>query len=579
MRVLERSSYTLLFVWLILLLCHSWFGPDIFYHLSWGRDLITRGDLWPAQRTLLQQPVNANVYLLFQALTYLLFGFGGLSAVSGLFILLWLAIAALWVRIIRVTPLTPWLLLIFIACAQLRFEARPEIFSYVFVLLLVVLLSSLKAETIGWRTVLVATFVLEVIWTSTHSYFPLGVLIAGAWLVAEVCTRSWRNVRAGALLLASTTAATFVSPAGAGTWTSVWSNLQVGAGLRDLNAELFAPSLWPPSFPLSLFWLMWIAVVLLAARALWRRDLNFAFWLALGGLVLSASSVRNLPLLFLLGAPALAERPAWNFSGTARTMERWALITLTLGLTLATARGSYWRWVNSVGHLGIQLEPSAYPLQAVEFLRAQNFKGLIYTDSYDGGYVEYELPEAHVTGDSYFNDLELTRTFFATIKVPAAFLALLDRATFDALLINTENLDVLQAALTRTDFRLVYADAHRALFWREALPGPPRITLAQGSYYDGSKLDTWADMFGPLSWLSLARTREDRGLVHKLCTDLARAPELPATVVMAALALALESKDRDLVTAAAALRARVRQNAQEDPRWSELARATEACCK
>src|ERR1044072_8370874 len=115
-------------IFLCLLLMHSWFGPDIWYHLTWGRDILTRGLMSPDQRTLLTQPVAANVYLIFQSIMYGAFSTGGIYAVSGIFIAIWVAIAVLWMIVSgmwRRPVLGPWLLLAFIVCNQSRFEHRP----------------------------------------------------------------------------------------------------------------------------------------------------------------------------------------------------------------------------------------------------------------------------------------------------------------------------------------------------------------------------------------------------------------------------------------------------------------------
>mgnify|MGYP003395776854 CR=1 FL=1 len=38
-----RLNWLLLMLWMLLLLAHSWYGPDIWYHLFWGRELVEFG--------------------------------------------------------------------------------------------------------------------------------------------------------------------------------------------------------------------------------------------------------------------------------------------------------------------------------------------------------------------------------------------------------------------------------------------------------------------------------------------------------------------------------------------------------
>src|SRR5689334_17755617 len=77
--------FATLFLGLILLLCHSWQGPDIWYHLTWGRDIFTTGSFLPQVHVLLPQPIAANNYWLFQLLTFGLYSLGGIIAVSAVF--------------------------------------------------------------------------------------------------------------------------------------------------------------------------------------------------------------------------------------------------------------------------------------------------------------------------------------------------------------------------------------------------------------------------------------------------------------------------------------------------------------
>src|SRR6185503_14000255 len=83
-KVFELSGVFLL---LILLLWHSWFGPDIWYHLSWGRSLVQNFSFLPVTRTLISQPVYANTYWLFQIAMYALMSAGGIYAISAIFLL------------------------------------------------------------------------------------------------------------------------------------------------------------------------------------------------------------------------------------------------------------------------------------------------------------------------------------------------------------------------------------------------------------------------------------------------------------------------------------------------------------
>lgn len=549
------------------LLTHSWYGPDIWYHLTWGRELIEQGRLVPQQRTLLTQPVFANVYALFQAVIYLLYAFSGLVGVSALFAALWFVIAGLWLHLARACrfPIAgPWLFLAFVVIAQTRFEQRPEIFSYLF---LMATLAWYGREARGRDYALL--FVLQVLWTNTHGYFALGPLIAAAACLAALVERRAPPWRA----LGVTTLGTFATLPPLGGWLAVWHNGRVGAGLRDVNAELMPPTLWPPLAPNVVFWCLALLVVWLIARALWVRRDVFAALLALGGLALALGAVRNLPLLPLLSAPLLATLPAEPLLGRARLMSMVGAAVAATLLAFAALTGRYQAAVGGLGSFGVHLEWSSYPIGAVEFLK--NFRGKIFTDSYDGGYVEYHLPEARVAGDSYFSSPEITREFFDAIREPAALRGLHLRFDFDALLINVENLAVLDQALRDPEWALVYSDTHRALFRKRAQAAA--VPLAAGTYFHGESLANWNDAFGPLSWTAVARKYRDRDLLAKILRDVSASPVIPAALYRMALDFGVKEGDRELVRSTLALREKVRDVANEPEIAALEARAAECC--
>jgi hypothetical protein len=546
-------------IFLILLLLHSWFGPDIWYHLTWGRDIVTRGLMSPDQRTLLTQPVAANVYLIFQSIMYGAFSAGGIYAVSGIFIALWTAIAVLWMiqtGLWRRPLVGAWLLLAFIVCNQSRFEHRPEVFSYLFVLLFLMWFQRAREQAPG-RKEFAMLFALQVIWTNTHGYFVLGVLIAGAFALAERFERGalGQRVMNAFAAFGICLAGSFVSPSIWGGWQSVLENSRVAAGLRDLNAELFSPVFWPPFPPLSLFWCFWALAIALSLRALYRRENLFAAFLSLGGAALAASAVRNIPLVFLLSAPLLRTLPVWparrspGTGGVAAAISSLAAAAVAVWLSATVVQGKFHRYVGSLGGFGVHLEWAAYPIGAVEFLQANGFHGKIFTDSYDGGYVEYHLPGARIAGDSYFSDPDITHEFFAAIREPAQLEGLDQRFTFDALLINIENLEVMDAVLTGPAWALAYSDSHRALFFRKALWPKDPIQLSSSNYYHGEDLRDWMYAFGPISWAAVARKHRDRALLAKIVDDVSRADAIPSTFVKMALGFGVDNYDKPLIAA------------------------------
>jgi hypothetical protein len=540
------------FLVLLLLLWHSWFGPDIWYHLSWGRSLLERGSFMPETHTLLAQPIVANGYWLFQVTVASLMAAGGVYAVSALFLLMWVAIAILWIRetgALRDRVFGAGLFLAFIVCAQTRFEARPEVFSYLFLIAEIAWLR--RAYSPGRISSVAALFAIQVLWTNSHGYFVLGPLLAGAWLVANLLESGKPNsaaVKNGALIFAAVLAASFVSPFPLGMWESVWGYVGVSRALHELNAELQAPVLYPVFWPFAVFWILWAVAALTSLWNLFRRREDFASILALAGCILAVQASRNIPLFLLLSAPV------FRFVLTGlheRKMPRGAgLVPVTLALLLGVCvvRGDYHKSVTSLGTFGVRLEPSAYPIAAAEFLVAEGFKGKLFCDSYDGGYLEYRLPEIQVAGDSYFSDGPLTLKYFAAIRDPQALKAMNGEFHFDGLLINVENIDVIEALWKDPDWDMVYRDSHRAFFSKET------NASVRGKFYNGEDLSHWTNAFGVMTWSGLALKYRKPELMAAILRDLKDSPGIPAPILRYAIILSGEIKNRQMFEDALILR-------------------------
>lgn len=556
----RRLPWVLAFLWLSVLLLHSWYGPDIWYHLTWGREVAMKHILVPEQHTLLQQPVPSNPYWLFQIVGFWLYRIGDIYLLSLLFLSAWLIVVSLWLRLSELDQKQdsgPWILLGSLFCLELRFEQRPEVFSYMLLILYLWALRPFSERPISKARLLVI-FLLQLAWTCTHGFFVLGPLISFALLLSTLIGANRRKdqVREAGLVTTVSLLGTLLTPSGPAVWRSVWAYSQVARSLRDLNAELFPPQLiaWPLPWPMPAFWLLWFLLAILAARALWKKqqDTVFAGLLGLGGVILSAQSVRHIPMLILLAAPLLKTANPIRLSSKLAWLNSAALSAVCLALILNTVNGNYFRFTGSLATFGVHLEWASYPIALVEELEVRGFKGKIFCDSYDGGYLEFHLPDVRVAGDSYFSDAELTRSYFGAIKDPAQLMAMDQRFHFDALLINVENLSVLDWALDHSDFALVKADSHRALFFRQPLQQKPS-DLSRFSYYHGEDLRNFAYSFGVTAWMALASKRQNRALMLKILSDIREAQNIPPTVLKMASKFANDHSDPEMARAVEAI--------------------------
>ena len=110
-----------------------------------------------------------------------------IPSVSCLFLALWAAILAVWLRtagILRIGAAGPWLALAVILVCQVRFEPRPEIFSYLFLALQICWLAAWEMDRAASPWTLGRFAAVEALWANMHGYFAFGPLLVGLRLVA-----------------------------------------------------------------------------------------------------------------------------------------------------------------------------------------------------------------------------------------------------------------------------------------------------------------------------------------------------------------------------------------------------------
>ena len=561
--------------------CHSWFGPDVFYHLAWGRDLINSFSFVPRHATLIAQPIPANPYWLFQGLLYLGYAHAGMMVTSGLFAVTWALTARAWWRSTRLGAVPtwgPWLATGALLAVQTRFEQRPEVFSYLALAWVIARVGPLDFTRPLPRAGLARLLLVQIAWTNVHGFFALGPLVLATRMVSALVTdaraRSGGAIGRGLGVLALMTGATLITPFGFNTWRAVAGYAGFRGRLNDLIQELAPPSFSLTVPPLAAFWISLGLTAALVVRAVIKRRDLYAVILALAGGYLALSAVRNLPLFFVMTGPLWAQLAEWAPMRKARGRK----VSLTLnavacvGLMIAFVTGDYQNATGQLSTFGVRLEPASYPRAAARYLNERGFAGRVFNDSYDGGYLEFELPAATITGDSYFADVDRTREFLGAIRDPAQLARLDARFNYDALLINVENLAVFEAVSASPAFGLAHVDSHRALFRRGA------TGAAVGHYYAGEDLRHWANAFGPASWIAIARRHRDAGQLSQILTELGAAPHVPAALIGSALGFATGEHRCRILTAAAALRPRAFADRELDlVRLDQIIRAAGAC--
>lgn len=584
-RTLTLAAWGAVFLLLGLLVMCGWQGPDIFYHLFLGKAVLETGAFQPADPLIAQQPGYVNIYWLFQIVCHGLFAAGGIHGVSLLFLAAWIATLGLWVRTARMAhapslgvPLTIAAILI----SQGRFEPRPEVFSYLFLMLQIRWLITWDfSAPLTWRRY-AAFALIEALWANVHGYFIFGPLLVAARLVSAVAQREGRPaVPRVVRLLAVTAAASIISPFGLRTWGFAMTLASFMREVRGAIIEFGPPTgvfltIWTGKF----FWAFWAVCLLICLTLLMRRRGRiFSYILAAAGLGLSATSARNMPLLPLMMAPALADfvrlvaeslraRPRRRSAGSSASPQHrsaWALTPMitagagliALALGLWTVTGGFHRSVRSETRFGIALPFHTYPLHFADALRKAEFRGKVFNSAADGGYLEYFFPDLRPYMDSRYVDAEVVREYFAAMVDPRAFQRLDQRHRFDGVLLKVADSPRLVASLLGADeWVLAHADLHRAFFVRSAPEGgtPPAWANTTIRFHQGEDLGERVNGLPAIQWVGILMTQPDRALLIEALRQFGQAKRIPSFVILHALQAAHQRRDQEIAELARRMR-------------------------
>jgi hypothetical protein len=572
MRILRWLSWAAVAVPLVLLLCHEWFGPDIWYHLYLGGQVARTLTAQPPDRLLLHQPDFLNLYWLFQLVVRGAYALGGLYPVSLLFVALWGAVLAVWLQTtgaLRRGALGPWLALATVLVCQLRFDQRPEVFSYLFLALQIRWLAAWSMATAPAPGVLAGFTVVEALWANMHGYFAFGPLLVGLRLAAAAVSGEappgprrlpgWIGLWQ---LLGLTLLASVASPFGLRNWQEVGVLWRFFGAMHHQILEFVPPgdrpmiALWSIRF----FWAYWLGLLAAGvglARVSGRREL-FALLLAAVGLYLSAQAARNIPLVVFFGAPLLgALRPRLGPLRPER-LGRLAVVLAGAALSAWIVSGGFQRFVKSPGGFGLRESTTAYPVFFADYARGTGLSGAIFSTGTDGGYLEFHCPALRPYADSRYTDAALVGEYFRALRRPADFRQLEPGFAFDSVLLPiVDSREVVAALLRDPQWRLAYADPGRAFLANRKSAAGAAAAAREPRFYRGEDLAVPRQAAAAVAWTQVLAQAGDRDNLLRALRQFADAARIPSEVIESALNYGAANRDGEVIAAARALRPRM----------------------
>lgn len=381
---------------------------DIFLHLRTGE--------WIVQNGLLHENRFSFVYpdrpyvddkWLFQVLIHL--AHRGVDF-SGLVVVRWIAVMALALLLIKAAGAgrrTPYGLVILglaVVASYRRFLLRPELISYLFLVVQAHLILRRRRRGFG---VLLGWFAVQVVWTNLHGYFVLGPALFAAALGGSLLGRLAGTSQGAhpwdlARLLGVSLLGCCVHAYGmAGTLHPlvILQDLRAHYEFYSQNINEFLPTFAYREVRGTDFLCYVLLLVALGLTVVVRR--RRCIGPGLGMVILTAAQsltlIRNMPLFALTAAPFLAREGAAFLQGLPkqRGLARWPLRVLAWGALsvplLLTLTGKLYLHDRHERRMGLGLNPTRYPEREVSALERMGFRGRIGNAFGAGGYLLYRL--------------------------------------------------------------------------------------------------------------------------------------------------------------------------------------------
>lgn len=400
---------------------------DLALHLNLGKYILNHNKI-PLRdvfsHTMTGQPVIQHEWLS----TVIFEGVNRIAGLEGIIFLCALVISTAMYLVFRFLrkesrTLLPSVvtLLLTILISKVHWLARPHIFSFLFLILWLMMLDKLRhgAFKSWWILPL-----LMLAWVNLHGGYIIGFItwfIYGLGILWDAFFQKgqeeplspgfWRVflfAGAGSFL------ASLANPSGFGLWVKVVSHIG-SRYLADITVEFQSPNFHDASFwPFIVF----ICLILLALGLSKKKFRSERVFITAAWLVMGLYSVRNTPLFAISAAPLLAEgldRLLLSFPSD-KQMIKWLLrFNSNIELIDKQLKGILWPVIGIIlvvltfvfgSHFQLDgvfysFDPEVFPVQAVDWLKENPQEGEMFNYFTWGGYLEYKLwPEKKVFIDS-----------------------------------------------------------------------------------------------------------------------------------------------------------------------------------
>lgn len=390
--------------------------PDFFWHLKTGQWIMQHMALPAVDPFSLAPPPADNLrasfiltsYWLAQVSYALMYAAGGWWGIALVRVALAGALAALFASRcnLRQPANAGLLLLVAVQMLEVYPVERPQIFSFVCFMALLVLLDRYRDQG-QEKTALFAVLsaALMLVWANLHAGFFVGQITLVIFLTMEgvkflhpaLSPLSRRHYGGLALVACTGVAASFLNPNPVNSFRLLLNVGETNTFLYTTNIEYFSSLRILREFRDLTIWLNWLMIALVACRALASIRRPDITWLPLlaGMAYMGCQHVRYMPF-FLVAALLFLGRE--RYAGVVGSFISTTIVALALIAAIWFARDETRHVTTFIrGQWGVA---KVFPVRAADFAVQRNLQGPVYNTFLWGGYLIWRLgPERKIFSD------------------------------------------------------------------------------------------------------------------------------------------------------------------------------------
>ncbi len=376
---------------------------DLGFHLRGGEWMLENKSFH--KYDVFTYTVNQNEYIamywLFQIFIFFFYkisGYKGLSLLTSILVTFLFLIINFRMEKQKIHKSISFLIIFLIVLiAELRFSLRPEIFSYIFLTLMLFILDEYFYKN---KNYLYFLPLIELLWTNFHGIFILGWLLMAFYFLSYSFHYKRFNKEFFKYVFISILSS-FLNPyflKGILFPFYLFTRLQEKSIFKDVILEFASPFskkalFLMPKTPLLLFYFFIFLSILFFILTFKKRKIH-EFLILFSFLYLSYTAVRNIPLFLITSSQILALSMNNLYNSIKKFLNYFVYISpFIIFLFLIRIFTNSFYYDRGGGNFGLGLDEDVQPTLASDFILKNNLKGRILNDLNHGSWLIWSVRE------------------------------------------------------------------------------------------------------------------------------------------------------------------------------------------